>query len=439
MIKLFINPELSNINRSLVLGDNLYIMEHLIKNGYSGKFDMIYFDGPFNSGLLFSMFNEKGIEFIHPWDEANSIHHYFQPQAYLDDYKKRITLAKELLSDKGIFVLQTNQIMGHYVKVAVDEVFEKNNCLMEVIWKHSQIPWTHHINQFGYQHETLFFYSKTNDYYKFTDKTYPSVWDDIGGYELGEENTLFPSQKPEALLKRIIEATTKEGDLIGDFYSGSGTLPYIAEKTNRRWFASDNHPYSIQTIKKRFSKTKTNVNIHSVVESFNPEYLDGYTYSKKTHIPFSLLELKTLQEVVGEKTININAYSFSPDVDLLNQKQFHFNLIMPSLNGENDPDQSQKIFPRPFLIETKDGYKLKIENSVEWIFHHIVHAQRNKFNMIHIDTETKSYLKDRKMLLNEANEISQYIQEDWIQTIEDNSQFVTVTDIFGYRYMLRKN
>jgi DNA modification methylase len=434
--KMFIYPELDNINRSLVLGNNLHIMEQLIEKGYSGKFDMIYFDGPFNSGLIFSMLNDRGIEFVHPWDETSSVRNHFHPNLYLEDYKERIKLAKELLSDTGIFVLQTNQIMSHYVKILLDEVFIKENFLREVIWKHSETPWSQDIDQFGYQHESLFFYSKTDNYYKIKDMTYPSVWDDIGGYDLGEENTNFPSQKPQKLLERIVEATTKEGDLVGDFYSGSGTLPYVAEKTNRRWFACDNHPNSMQIIKERFFSMNIKLTFHSIVEDFNPNYLDSSIYTKKIQIPFSLHELQTMKKVVGDEAITINAYSYFADVDLMEHDQFQFNLIMPASMENGVLEKSEQTISRPVPIQTKDGYSLKVENPVEWIFYHVVHVERDKFSMIEVNKETNTYLVDKESLVNQVEEMKESINDNWIQTVEQEDNFVKFVDIFGYSYLL---
>lgn len=433
---MFIYPEIETINRTLVLGDNQHIMQQLLEKGYRGKFDMIYLDGPFNSGLIFSMVNEQSIEFVHPWDEVKSIRDYFQPNLYLEDYKKRIKLAKELLSNSGILVLQTNQFMGHYSKIKLDEVFGSENCLMEVIWKHSQIPWTYGIDQFGYQHETLFFYRKTSEYYKRTDIVFPSVWDDVGGYDLGEENTYFPSQKPEALLRRVLEATTQEKDLIGDFYCGSGTMPYVAERMNRRWFACDNHAYSIRTIQKRFSQIDIDLKVHSVVEEFNPDYLNGSSYTKKTEIPFSRIEQQTMNEFVQGKIDEINAYSYLSDVDLQAGNQFSYNLLMPSIT-ENPTIEGSKIkLKRPIPIMTKEGYSLLVEDPLEWILHHLVHAERNKFNIIHVNKETNSYLIDRESLVSQAKEIEKQINNNWIQKVESLEGVVSIIDIFGYRYVI---
>lgn len=432
-------PEIIETNRSLVLGDNIQIMKDLIDKGYSGKFDMIYFDGPFNSGLVFSMVNDSGIEFVHPWGEETTIKHYFNPDIYLEDYKKRISLAKELLSETGIFVLQTNLFMSHYVKIKLDEIFGRGNLLCEVIWKHSEFPWSQDIDQFGYQHETLFFYSKSSHYFKKKDVVYASVWDDLGGYGLGEENTFFPSQKPEALLNRIVEATTKEGDLIGDFYCGSGTLPMVAEKLKRRWFACDNHAYSIKTVKDRFSKVGIDLNSHSIVETFNRKYLDldTLTYTKTSNVPFSNYELEGLKDLINDKIITINAYSYSPDVDT-SHHQFKFNMIMPVYHDGIPNGEKTELFLRPTPIKTRNGYSLQINNPLKWVFYHLVHVERDKFNMIKVDQETGRYHKSYAALMEEARELVDGLKNNWIKKVEYIDDHIRIVDIFGYTYLCKE-
>jgi adenine specific DNA methylase Mod len=165
MIYLHFTPGELSPNRALFWGDNLLIMEQLLRDGYKGKFDLIYFDGPFNSGRIFSMPNEKlGVNLINPWDELKGIAHYLNSELFLDDYLKRIRLAKELLSDTGMFVLQIYQKEGHYLKVMLDQEFGRDHFLAEIIWKIHNDPLPYN-SQFGLSHECLFVYSRTTDYF----------------------------------------------------------------------------------------------------------------------------------------------------------------------------------------------------------------------------------------------------------------------------------
>ncbi len=158
-------PEVSKEN-GLFYGDNLYIMQGLMNVGYKEKFDMIYFDGPFNSGWIFSVFKKELNEhIIDPWNEAATIRNFYNSDIYRSNYRERIKVAKELLNEKGILVFHTSQKEGHYLKVVLDEVFGSNHFLGEVIWKFADVP-SYKTSQFGLNHESLFFYAKTDNYFK---------------------------------------------------------------------------------------------------------------------------------------------------------------------------------------------------------------------------------------------------------------------------------
>ncbi|NQX64571.1 site-specific DNA-methyltransferase [Paenibacillus alba] len=237
---------------NLYHGDNFDIMKKLIDEGYAGSFDMIYLDGPFNSGRIFTRkIRGTNVELVDPWHELKSIQLYDRPELYLDDYHKRIELARELLSTSGVLVLQISQKEGHYLKVLLDAIFGREHFLCEVIWKMAEKPYPLR-DQFGLSHESLFFYAKTDNYMKHNRLLFPSIWDDVGFYEeLGEEDTFYPSQKPQKLMRRILEATTKRGDLIGDFYCGSGSMPFMAQAMGRRWIASDTSWQAVEVTKER--------------------------------------------------------------------------------------------------------------------------------------------------------------------------------------------
>ena len=84
-------------------------------------------------------------------------------------------------------------------------------------------------------------------------KQRPNVWTDISGNSVrqSKENVDYPTQKPEALLERIINAITKEGDIVADFFAGSGTTFSVAEKLGRKWIGADLGKFSIHTARKR--------------------------------------------------------------------------------------------------------------------------------------------------------------------------------------------
>ena len=413
----------------LFYGDNLYIMQGLINIGYKEKFDMIYFDGPFNSGWVFSVFNKELNEYIiDPWNEAATIKNFYHSNIYRSNYRERIEAARELLSEQGILVFHTSQKEGHYLKVILDEVFGPNRFLGEVIWKFANKA-VYKKSQFGLNHESLFFYAKTDNYFKKNDVSYSSVWDDVGQYEyLGKEDTSYATQKPEKLMERILQMTTNEGDLVGDFYCGSGTLSFTAEKMNRRWLASDNSRLAIQTTASRMSTLGIDVTMHQLVEDFNRTYLQGNEYTKKTKIPFSLNELQGLKTELGSTPVTVQAYEYTPEIDLLENENITFQFIMPSVTSEGINDTVKTLVPRPVPLLTEDGCKLIVDNPLNWVLYHIAHGK----------IEEDYYVIDFAALQQRVNDVYLKVDSNWIDSVKEYSKYYLLIDIFGYFYKILK-
>lgn len=421
-------PEAMKEN-SLFYGDNLYIMQGLMNQGYREAFDMIYFDGPFNSGWVFSVFSRTLNEHIvDPWNEANTIRNFYRSDIYRSDYRKRIEAARELLNEKGILVFHTSQKEGHYLKVILDEIFGANHFLGEVIWKFADDAVYKH-SQFGLNHESLFFYAKTENHFKKKGITYSSVWDDVGKYEyLGQEDTSYATQKPEKLMERILQMTTEEGALVGDFYCGSGTLSFTAEKMNRRWLASDNSRLAIQTTASRISSLGKDVTVHQLIEDFNRAYLCGTEYRKKTKIPFSLNEYQGLKAEIGDMPVTVYAYEYTSEIDVLENQNVTFQLIMPSITPDGIKSEVCTAISRPVPSLTEEGYQLAVDNPLSWILYHLIHGQ----------IEGDRYVIDFPMLQQRAHNAHLKIANNWIDSIKEHSEYDVLTDIFGYVYKVTK-
>ncbi len=407
---------------ALFYGDNLPVMQQLLNIGYKEQFDMIYFDGPFNSGWVFSIYNEElEEEIVDPWNEAKTLEHFYHPDLYRENYRKRIIAAKELLKDQGILVFHTSQKEGHYLKVILDEVFGSSHFLGEMIWKFSDGP-AYQKGQFGLNHETLFFYAKTKDFFKRPGISFSSVWDDLGTYEqMGAENTYYATQKPEKLMERILHMTTEEQALVGDFYCGSGTLPYVAEKMNRRWMASDHSRISIQTTLKRLAALGKETTVHHLMEDFNPDYLQGQEYTKHSDIPFSLDELEGLKQEMKGLPVTINAYEYAPDIDLIEDEKLRYQIIMPS-------GTSQRIIHRPVLVRGKNGQQLYVNSPKEWIQFHLKHGTM----------EEQHYVIDEESVQERVQRLFAKINGNWIQSQTEYEDHDLLTDIFGYSYRVSK-
>lgn len=273
-------------------------MSSLLKK-YSGKIDLIYIDPPFGTGADFTYKTFIGEGNINTTKEQS----IYEEKAYRDTWKRdtetylsmlfeRLKLIKSLLKRNGSIYLHCDWHYGHYIKSIMDEVFGKDNFVNEIIWHYKTGGRSR--NFYARKHDTLFFYKNGEDYifnsdeigiprgevtkhhmkknkdedgriywsiksaekiYKYyeDDKLTPEdVWSDISHMQQKDPQRLdFPTQKPKALLERIIKASSNENDLIADFFCGSGTTCEVAERLGRRWIGCDLSRWAIHTTRKR--------------------------------------------------------------------------------------------------------------------------------------------------------------------------------------------
>ena len=250
-----------NPNR-LFWGDNLHVMRMLP----SSSIDLIYIDPPFFSGsnynVLFGDQNEIR-SFSDIWEGGMP--------SYLIWLNARLLEMKRLLKSTGSICVHLDWHASHYVKIEMDKIFGYDNLINEIIWCYTgprKSP-----KAYSKKHDVILYYRKTEDY-KFTPpriahksgvhntgqvfgsfkegdekkkismekkgKLLEDWWVDIwSGDRYRKELIGYPTQKPEALLQRIINASTNEGDVVADFFCGGGTTPITAQKLNRKWIASD--------------------------------------------------------------------------------------------------------------------------------------------------------------------------------------------------------
>jgi DNA modification methylase len=217
----------------------------------------------------------------------------------------RLVLMKDLLSETGTIYIHLDYRMFSHIKLLCEEIFGANNFRNELIW-HYDIGGRGD-DEFAKKHDNILSFAKdiTKKYFDPTNVYIPyltqtegrknpliseeklargkiptNVWNDIPVNLVMSQRLKYPTQKPEALLERIIYSTSKEGDLIADFFCGSGTTMSVAEKLKRRWIGVDLGRYSIHTTRKRLLEIE-----HS--KSLNDE---GKKYGKKTR-PFEILNL----------------------------------------------------------------------------------------------------------------------------------------------------
>lgn len=283
----------------LIWGDNLLAMQALLANGYAGKIDLIYIDPPFSSDADYSY--QLEIEGRQVEKQASIIERLAYTDtweggldSYLDMMYPRLQLMKRLLSEKGTIYLHVDWRIVHYLRNLLDEIYGSNNFLNEIIWSYfafkrstsKKFPQKHdiivsyrkNIDEFiwntqykPHKPEYLKRWKKDADGRYYRDDVNPtaggtriiyldqiegdivdSVWDDIPPVNpVANERTSFPTQKPEALLERIIRASSNEGDLVFDAFCGSGTTMAVAERLNRRWIGCNLDKVGIQVSRNR--------------------------------------------------------------------------------------------------------------------------------------------------------------------------------------------
>ncbi len=262
---------ISENDNLIIKGNNLLAISSLLKV-YEGKIKLIYIDPPYDTGSDSFGYNDR-----------------FNRSSWLAFMKNRLEIAKQLLSDDGAIYVQLDYHQVHYAKVLMDEVFGEDNFQREIIWR---IGWLSGYktkdNNWIRNHDTILFYSKNNailDFKKYyipksdfktiansNAERYPieDVWngneyDDLNSIAIvsfsGEtvSKMLNPEdevkgQKSEKLIERIIKAHTNEGDIVLDFFGGTGTTAAVAHKLHRQYIVCEQLDKHIDIMLRRLDK-----------------------------------------------------------------------------------------------------------------------------------------------------------------------------------------
>lgn len=374
MEKYRIIPKVDPGENSFYQGDNLIIMGKLLQEGYGGKFDLIYIDPPFLTNANYKakvlVENEGKIETLEYlaykdiWDGGMI--------EYLEELCIRLFLMKELLSNKGSIYVHLDFRTVHYVKILMDEIFEEENFLNEIIWAYKSGGSSS--RHYSRKHDNILVYTKTQDYifnsqleksynrdfkpYGF--KNVEEFQDQIGWYTMvrlkdvwnidmvgrtSGERLAYSTQKPEKLLERIILTSSNEKSLVGDFFAGSGTTGAVAEKHNRKWIMVDKGSLSKTTINKRLIGNKTrSYNIYETIDSKSMgklfiEKMDIIEIDGETELNLKLdkYELDTgkipMTKKYGEKVQNILENNSLALIDFIGI-DINYNGNIPNLNWQ---------------------------------------------------------------------------------------------------------
>jgi site-specific DNA-methyltransferase (adenine-specific) len=272
----------SQPDSQLILGENLAVMSALLEE-YEGKLDLIYADPPFFTNRRYSTRIGRGEDSRKPkeWLLAEGYpDDWSNLDSYLDMLYPRLVMMHRLLSATGTFYLHLDWHANSYARLLLDEIFGAEQLLNEIVWVyHGPSPIR---SAFNRKHDTILVYTKSKNYTFNTDairqpydpntvKTFASSpkagFGKIPDLERGKvpedwwyfpvvarlhnERTGYPTQKPEALMERIILASSKPGDIVADFFCGSGTTPLVAARHSRRFLAADASWRAVHTTRKR--------------------------------------------------------------------------------------------------------------------------------------------------------------------------------------------
>lgn len=272
----------------LILGDNLAIMSSLLAD-YEGKINLIYADPPFFTNRKFSARIGRGEDSRKPdeWRLADGYHdHWTGIDSYLDFLYQRLAIMYRLLAPNGTLYLHLDWHADAYARLLLDELFGTDHILNEVIWTyHGPSPIR---SAFNRKHDTILVYVKGKNYTfnvdairepynpntvstfrsssragfgKMPDLERGKVPEDWWYFpvvaRLHSERTGYPTQKPEALLERIILASSNPGDLVADFFCGSGTTSTVSAMHGRKFIACDETPRAIHTTRNRLIASRT--------------------------------------------------------------------------------------------------------------------------------------------------------------------------------------
>ena len=256
--------------------NKVYCMDNLelLKQLPNESIDLIYCDILYNTGRKFKDYDDN----------------LGTPQEAIEWYRPRLIEMKRVLKDTGIILLQMDYRLHPYIRIEMDSIFGHNRLVNDLIWQYSGggVP----KNKFAPKHDNILFYSKGDSYTFNTDKLRVDYSEstkqrfkgtinnkrngiDFGQQELNKkgkhpesvismpilapsanERVGYDTQKPIHLLKYLIEGLSNEGDIIADFFCGSGTSLVVAKELNRNYIGCDINPRAVEITKERLSNIR---------------------------------------------------------------------------------------------------------------------------------------------------------------------------------------
>ncbi|MDH6254756.1 site-specific DNA-methyltransferase (adenine-specific) [Aurantimicrobium minutum] len=267
----------------IIEGNNLEVLATLPDESIT----LIYIDPPFNTGREQS---RSKVTSVLAADDSTSGLVGFKGKSYertrsdlmkyddrFDDYwaflEPRLREAWRLLADDGTLYLHLDYREAHYAKVMLDALFGRDSFLNELIWAYDYGAKAK--GRWPAKHDTILVYVKNPKNYYFNSeevdrepymapglvtaekaakgKLPTDVWWHTIVSPTGKEKTGYPTQKPEGILRRIVQASSREGDTVLDFFAGSGTTGAVAASLGRNFILIDQNPEALAVMRSRFA------------------------------------------------------------------------------------------------------------------------------------------------------------------------------------------
>ena len=356
----------------LFWGDNLQVLSHLLKE-YRGKIDLIYIDPPFDSKADYvRRIKVKGQQMEGAQKgllEEKQYTDIWENDEYLQFIYERLSIMRELLSEKGSVYVHVDYRKSASIRLLMDEIFGEDCYRNEIIWSYfvsGKYP-----RNFAKDHDNILVYSKTKnptfnyqtyldeallyqkhfegaikkntdgtEYYEYNgekrtfQKQLSETWKMNKVKRDGTEISGYPTQKPESLLERIVNASSNPGDLVLDCFCGSGTTLAVAQKLGRRWVGCDINLGAIQTTTKRLNQIVEDQKQQKLTEEFKGlRSFKVYNVNDYDIFKNEVESKEIIMEIYGVEPIKQNYFDGVLDDNLV--KVMPLNRVLNKLDIEN--------------------------------------------------------------------------------------------------------
>ncbi len=278
-------PEAPKPELEIYKGDNLSVLQNMP----SASVQLLYIDPPFNTGKKQTRRRIKAVQDTEGDRKGYSGKSYrtvkLDSPGYADSFKDfegfikpRLEEAYRILDATGSLFFHIDYRESHYCKILLDNIFGRESFINEIIWAYDY--GARSASRWSPKHDSIFWYAKDPDHYTFNfdeidripymapglvgaekaarGKTPTDVWWHTIVGTNSHEKTGYATQKPLGILERIVRVHSKPGDLLGDFFAGSGSFGEAALKHGRRCFLVDNNPEALEVMEKRFACASVN-------------------------------------------------------------------------------------------------------------------------------------------------------------------------------------